>query len=380
MMAFSLADGAAVAPVLSRLADPVEDPLTHGIIGERVVGRDVAYRFFDARDRANWAKVMAHFPNETVNLESWSDDRSRIIVHVTGRSDGDAYELVDLPSDTVVPVGPVSSAITSEDMSRVTQLTYASADGLQIDAYLTLPSGRDAHNLALIVMPHGGPAARDEPGFDWWAQALAARGYAVLQPQFRGSTGYGWDFMAAGFGQWGRKMQTDLSDGVRALIASGIADPKRVCIVGASYGGYAAVAGATLDPGVYRCAVAVGAVTDPASFIEWRNSRERRSESQQERYWSRYMGATGPEDPGLDAISPVKQASRANIPILLIHGKDDTVVPLSQSEDMAKALKKAGKSYDMVILDGEDHWLSRSKTRVEMLKVSTDFLLAQNPP
>ncbi len=380
MLAFSLADGSPVVPALSRLAEPVTDPLTDRIIGERMVGHDISYRFFAPADREKWAKVLAHFPAEQVDLESTSDDRSKIIVHVTGRSNGNAYELVDTLNDTVQLIGPVQQAIAVSDIARVTQLVYAASDGRQLDAYLTLPSGRPAEKLALIVMPHGGPAARDEPGFDWWAQALAAQGYAVLQPQFRGSDGFGWELLAAGFGEWGRRMQTDLSDGVRALVRAGIADPKRVCIVGASYGGYAALAGATLDPGVYRCAVSVSGVSDPSSFIEWSNSRERRSDSQTERYWTRFMGASSPDDPVLTTISPMKQVARSTIPILLVHGKDDTVVPLSQSEDMASALKRAGKSYNMVVLDGEDHWLSRAKTRQQMLKTSVDFLMAQNPP
>ena len=129
-------------------------------------------------------------------------------------------------------------------------IDYRAADGRTIHAYLTLPLNREAKNLPLIVLPHGGPHSRDEPGFDWISQSLASRGYVVLQPQFRGSDGFGYDLLSAGFGEFGRKMQTDLSDGVRALAAQGLIDSRRVCIVGASYGGYAALAGATLE---YRC-------------------------------------------------------------------------------------------------------------------------------
>src|SRR5205823_14532419 len=123
-----------------------------------------------------------------------------------------------------------------------------------------------------------------------WAQALASRGYAVLQVNYRGSDGFGWDHMAAGFGQWGRKMQTDLSDGVRYLAKQGTIDPARVCIVGASYGGYAALAGATLDAGVYRCAVAVAGLSDLKRFVQWVNDRDRAGDHIAGRYWDRYMG------------------------------------------------------------------------------------------
>ena len=151
-------------------------------------------------------------------------------------------------------------------VSKVESVKYKAADGLEITGYLTLPNGREAKGLPLIVFPHGGPASRDTLGFDWWAQAMASRGYAVLQVNFRGSDGLGWEFTKAGFGEWGRKMQTDLSDGVRNLTSQGVVDPKRVCIVGGSYGGYAALAGATLQKDVYRCAVSFGGVDLPFAY------------------------------------------------------------------------------------------------------------------
>jgi len=261
----------------------------------------------------------------------------------------------------------------------VKYISYAAADGRTIPAYLTLPRGRTPKNLPLVVLAHGGPTAQDEPGFDWWAQALASRGYAVLQPQFRGSTGLGWEHLSAGFGQWGRKMQTDLSDGVRYLAAQGIADPKRVCIVGGSYGGYAALAGPTLDRGVYRCAVAVAPVSDPHEMLRWQRNRQLTSDSIALRFWARFMGVEGYDDPKLSEISPAAHAARADAPILLIHGNHDTVVPISQSEDMDSALRTAGKSVSFVRLDSEDHWLSRSETREQMLQATVAFLETHNP-
>jgi dipeptidyl aminopeptidase/acylaminoacyl peptidase len=203
------------------------------------------------------------------------------------------------------------------------------------------------------------------------------RGYAVLQVNYRGSDGYGWNFLSAGFGEWGRKMQTDLSDGVRYLAAQGTIDPKRVCIVGGSYGGYAALAGATLDPGVYRCAVSVAGISDLARFVGW--SKER-TDSAVERYWTRYMGANGLSDPRLRDISPIDHIGAATPPILLIHGKDDTVVPFEQSQLMLDALQKAGRPAELVTLKGEDHWLSRGETRLQMLQATMDFLEKNNPP
>jgi len=231
-------------------------------------------------------------------------------------------------------------------------------------------------------VPHGGPAARDTAEFDWISQALASRGYAVLQPEFRGSDGFGWAHMAAGFGQWGRKMQSDLADGVRFLASQGTIDPKRVCIVGASYGGYAALAGAALpsDKGIYRCAVADSGVADPRGMLKWIQERYRKDDSQALRYWDRFMGVTSPDDPKLSEISPLAHAADVSVPVLLIHGKDDTVVPIEQSEQMAAALQAAGKPVTFVKLDREDHWLSNADTRQRMLAETVKFLEANNPP
>jgi dipeptidyl aminopeptidase/acylaminoacyl peptidase len=216
-------------------------------------------------------------------------------------------------------------------------------------------------------------------GFDWWAQALASRGYAVLQANFRGSTGYGRDFLEAGYGEWGRKMQTDLSDGVRWLAAEGIIDPERVCIVGASYGGYAAMAGLALDGEVYRCGVSVGGVSDLRRMVNWEARLERQRDTQTIRYWNRFMGAARLNDRAVDDLSPAFLAASVDSPLLLIHGKDDTVVPIEQSRIMAEALRRAGKPVELVELPGEDHWLSRSETRRQMLIETVRFLEANNP-
>jgi dipeptidyl aminopeptidase/acylaminoacyl peptidase len=262
---------------------------------------------------------------------------------------------------------------------EVRRITYAAADGMQIPAYLTLPRAAAARNLALIVLTHGGPAARDTADFDWWAQALADQNYAVLRPNYRGSD-LDRRFLAAGFGEWGRKMQTDLSDGVRYLAKEGIVDPARVCIVGASYGGYAALAGVTLDPGVYRCAIAVAGISDLKRWLDWVNTKNLQSHNVSQRYWDRFMGVSGPGDPLLDAISPIKHLAAVNVPVLLIHGRDDTVVPFEQSSVMFDALRREKKDVELVTLQHEDHWLSRSETRLQMLQASVAFLRAHNPP
>jgi dipeptidyl aminopeptidase/acylaminoacyl peptidase len=376
------ADGVTLSDPLpwGAYAAAIHDPATHALIGVVATDGDVRrYQFFDHADQAEWHAIEAAFSGNDIALASWSNDRRKIVVRFDSPTDGPGYALVDLSNGSSQPLGLEYPALTKADISPVKPVAFKAADGLEITGYLTLPQGRDPKKLPLVVFPHGGPAARDEPGFDWWAQAMASSGYAVLQVNYRGSEGFGWKFMSAGFGEWGGKMQTDLSDGVRYLAAQGTIDPAKVCIVGASYGGYAALAGATIDTGVYRCAVDVSGPADLAKLIAWGSAREGRQGVGVERYWDRYMGAKGQSDPHLAAISPAAQAAKAAIPILIIHGKDDTVVPFEQSQIMADALKKAGKPYDFVVLNHEDHWLSRSDTRLQMLRATMDFLAKNNP-
>ena len=359
----------------------IRDPATSGLIGlGDLVGDDLRYNFFAPQDQATWKGVVKAFAGDRVSLTSWSDDRRKIVVRVDSPIQGPAYSLIDLDQKSAVWIGDIYDGLKPADISEVRPVTYKARDGLTITGYLTLPRGKDPKNLPLIVLPHGGPAARDELVFDWWAQALASRGYAVLQPNFRGSDGFGRDFLEAGYGEWGKKMQTDLSDGVRDLAGKGLIDPRRVCIVGASYGGYAAMAGPTLDPGVYRCAVAVAGISDLKRFMDAQVNRIGLSQNQSLRYWSRFLGVDGRRDPDLAAISPATFAAKADAPMLLIHGKDDTVVLYNQSQIMYDALRKAGKPAELVTLKGEDHWLSRGETRLQMLTSIVAFLEKHNPP
>ena len=361
--------------------DPVEvlfDPATYRLSGLRyLVGDTYRYRFFNPAHQRLWNSIAAAYPGDRVQLASLSDDRRRAVVIVDSPTEGPAYGLVDMATGRASWLGPVYNGIRGADISPVRYITYAAGDGLQISGYLTLPVGREARNLPLVVLPHGGPEARDSGGFDWWAQALASRGYAVLQPNFRGSAGYGYAFVSAGFGEWGRKMQTDLSDGVHHLAQQGIVDAARVCIVGASYGGYAALAGVTLQSGVYRCAASISGVSDPAGLMRY--AAEASQGDMAQRYWSEFMGVEGRRDPTLALISPLAHAADATAPILLIHGRDDTVVPFRQTQAMAEALRRANRPVQVIELHAEDHWLSRGATRLQMLTEVVTFLEANNP-
>jgi len=373
-------DGAPAGPPIqmrgTRIA--MHDPQDGRLVGDiAVAGDELTYTFYDPEDARAWKAVANAFPGDRVTLASWSADRKKIVVEVDSATLGPAYALVDLEKRSASWIGPEYGGVKPEDISPRQAVRYKAADGMEISGYLTLPRGKPAKGLPLVVFPHGGPASRDAPGFDWWAQAMASRGYAVLQPNFRGSDGLGEALLEAGYGQWGRKMQTDLSDGVRDLAAKGIIDPKRVCIVGASYGGYAALAGAALDPGVYRCAVSVAGPADLRRFVDWSKGYRGRSAY---RYWTRFMGAEDSKDAALDQISPAAHADKVTIPVLIIHGKDDTVVPLEQSQLMADALRKAGKPVELVVQKGADHWLSRGDTRLETLTSTVAFLEKNNPP
>ena len=363
-------------PEHALLSAPIVDGQSDTLIGGIYIDDDVRYQFFEPAMQLRWESILAAFPGERVRLASSSADFAKVIVRVDGPRDGFVYDLVDLTSHHAMRLGAIYDGV--KESYEVRRITYAAADGLQIPAYLTLPRA-PARNLPLIVLPHGGPAARDTAEFDWWSQALADQGYAVLRPNYRGSS-LDWSFTTRGFGEWGRKMQTDLSDGVRYLAAQGTVDPARVCIVGASYGGYAALAGVTLDPAVYRCAVAVAGISDLKRFLQWTAERRTRDDPRTERYWSRFMGIAGPEDPVLDQISPIKHLDAVRVPVLLIHGRDDTVVPFEQSNLMLESLRHAGKEVELVALTHEDHWLSLGETRLQMLESTVAFLRAHNPP
>lgn len=362
-------------------ATPYIDMATDRFMGfTALVGDAYSYTFDDPAMAASWAKVAQAFKGKNPHVVSWSRDYRKAIIRTIGAGETGAYYLMDFAANSATPIGVSYPAIKAEQVNDTRFVSYKAADGFEVPAYLTLPRGRDPRNLPLIVLPHGGPQSRDEPGFDWWTEALASRGYAVLRPQFRGSDGFGVSHTRAGYGEWGRKMQTDLSDGVRWLAADGVVDPKRVCIVGASYGGYAAMAGVSLDQGVYRCAVAVAGVSDLKRFLAFKKEETGAANSLGVRFWRRFLGTDKGGDAVLAQISPLQQVDRFSAPILLIHGKDDVIVPYDQSELLAKALARAGKPHEFVTLQGEDHWLSRGSTRLQMLQATVAFVEKHNPP
>ncbi|MXP32668.1 prolyl oligopeptidase family serine peptidase [Erythrobacter jejuensis] len=363
--------GGAPARVYETLVQQwVSNPYDGRVLG--VVDKSRQPRLENADQQASAEKIFELFSRVNVSLADYTPDLSTIIVRTSGNYDSGSWYRVDTATGNRMIMGLERPAIQGQAIGKISTFEYTAADGLDIEAILTLPPGRAAENLPVVILPHGGPTAHDEPVFDWWAQAFASRGYAVLQPNFRGSTNRGESFRAAGDGEWGRKMQTDLSDGLAALAEAGIADASRACIVGASYGGYAALAGVTVQNGVYRCAVSVNGVTDLETMFGEELSGRR------DIFMNGVEQLLG-EDADLDALSPRQMAGRADAPVLLIHGRDDTRVPYAQSVLMEDALEDAGKDVTLVSLDGEDHFLSSADTRKRTLIESVRFVERHNP-
>jgi dipeptidyl aminopeptidase/acylaminoacyl peptidase len=255
----------------------------------------------------------------------------------------------------------------------VKAFTFQSRDGLAIPAYLTTPAGASGAKMPLVVFPHGGPASRDDAGFDLWVQFMVSRGYAVFQPQFRGSSGFGARHEAAGRFKWGLEMQDDITDGVKFLIANGTADASKICIFGWSYGGYAAMAGLAFTPELYKCGVAGAGISDLLLLVG-DLKKESTTVHLGGKYWLDAVGDPHSDNERLVATSPARHVERIRAPLLLIHGKDDTTVPFRQSEVMASAMRNAGKDVQLIALEGGDHSLNDDRTSRRMLRELEVFL------
>ena len=368
-------------PVDGFNAGPIFNPMTGHLAGFASEKEGVvSYSFSDPQMAKLPGMIKKAFPDYPITeIRSFADDPRKMIVFAEGGGDPGTFYFIDFQNGKSRAIGETYPRVPTEWVAEQEAITYPAADGTQIHAIVTYPPGREGDKLPLIVLPHGGPMGiHDKLGFDWMVQALASRGYVVLQPNYRGSGGYTEAFKAAGNGEWGRKMQTDLSDGVRALVSDGLIDAKRVCIVGASYGGYAALAGATLDTGVYRCAVDIAGISDVHDMIfPYGGDKSKTAQaSSLVLYWKRMVG----DDPATwSSVSPDKLADRVTIPLLMIHGKDDSVVPITQTYAMRDAMRKAGKPFDIVLLQDEDHWLSKAPTRLQALQATMDFLAKNNP-
>jgi dipeptidyl aminopeptidase/acylaminoacyl peptidase len=344
-------------------------------------GEKSQYQWLEPTLGKAYARAAKALKDQQVTLVEWSQDRTKLVLRAETPDKPPVWYLLDTAAGQLSPIGEAYPELKDARLGTTSWITYKARDGLEIPAYLTLPPGAPASGakLPLVVLVHGGPAARDDYGFDFLTQFLASRGYAVLRPQFRGSGGFGQDFERAGHREWAGKMQTDLVDGINHLAAQGTVDAKRVCVAGGSYGGYATMASLAFQPQAYRCGVSINGVSDLPSLIgEFRRSYD--AENSGLTYWRTVLGReSGGEGAGLVAASPARQPGRIAAPLLLIHGRQDTVVPYGQSQLMQQAMTRAGKPVELITLEGDDHHLSTYATRLQVLKAMEAFLAKQLP-
>ncbi len=333
------------------LATVLRDELSDRMIAATYLDDRVRTHFFDRRLNAHFQALTAYFEADAV-VYPLDVTANALLLFVTGPQEPGSYYAYTLDTSEVRPLAAVNPALLGTRLSRVTSERVTTRDGLVIDVFVTHPAGTaPGAALPTVVMPHGGPESRDSFGFDPIAQYFAAEGWRVLQPNFRGSEGYGRSFASAAHGEWSRAVQNDITDTLDWAINSGLTVRDRVCIAGFSYGGYAALAGAFATPDAYRCVVSVAGITDPEAFIDW--SRENRPDAVE--YWTRQIGDPVGDSDTVRAMSPVHQIDRMRSPILLLHGNEDDVVPMSQTSMMSDALEAAGYDYRVRIIRGAGH-------------------------
>ena len=336
----------------------------------RVVGATYATErrtavYFDPELQRIAQQLSRALPNAPlIEFLGASDDEHRLLLWAGGDTDPGTYFVLDRDSRNLTQLMRARPELDGVQLAPVRAVTYRAADGTEVPAYLTLPPGRGERGLPAIVMPHGGPGARDEWGFDWLAQYFANRGFAVLQPNFRGSAGYGSDwFQTNGFQSW-RTAIGDVNDAGHWLVSQGIADPAKLAIVGWSYGGYAALQSAVVDPQLFKAVVAIAPVTDLDQYRnEWRNFTNAAN--------VRDFVGTGPH---IAEGSPSRHAEAIRAPVLLFHGELDRNVGIGESRLMRDRLRDAGRQVELVEFPGLDHQLEDSAARARMLGRSDAFL------
>lgn len=325
--------------------------------------------WFDAAWATVQASVDAALPKRLNHLSG--NPAGTILVHSKSDVDPGTHYILDTKNASLKPFARYHETIDAAQMRPMETLTYPSFDRLQIPAYLTLPKG-DGKRLPTVIMIHGGPQERDYWEFNEEVQMLANRGYAVLQPQFRGSTGFGSAFEVAGYGQWGLAMQDDVSAGVEYLIARGIADPGRICIYGSSYGGYAALWGLVKTPQLYKCGISFAGVSDIESQIN--DSPDVNANKITMELVRSRIGDPKVNKQQFDLVSPQKHAARFTAPVLVMHGKDDERVPFAQASNMVKALKENGKQVESLYFENEGHGLHWQGNKLAYYRKMLAFL------
>jgi dipeptidyl aminopeptidase/acylaminoacyl peptidase len=326
--------------------------------------------FFDKDIKQLYEKLRAEIGDYEIVFESSTDDLSRLILKASSDRMPGAYYLYDREYDNLELLHAVAPWLAENEMAVMQPVHYTARDGLTIHGYLTLPKGTEAENLPVIVHVHAGPQWRNSWGFDAKTQFFANRGYAVFQVNFRGSTGYGKEFLRAGFRQWGLEMQDDITDGVNWLINNGIADKNRIAIFGWSYGGYAALAGVTFTPDLYACGIDLWGISNYFTLYEgfppyWKPFLEQINER-----WG------DPEEDSLQMYqtSPVFHAENIKVPVFIAQGANDARVRMRQSEQMVEELKKHDKEFEYELIQGEGHAFSNEEKTIDLMVKIENFL------
>jgi dipeptidyl aminopeptidase/acylaminoacyl peptidase len=315
--------------------------------------------------------LQTKLPGKEINFGARSKDENIWIVNANSDTEPGETYLWNRKDKTLMLQYRIREELPRTSLSERKPYHYKSSDGLDIPAYLTLPKGLPAKNLPLIVFPHGGPWGRDNFGYDTFAQYLSNRGYAVLQPNFRASTGYGKKFLNAGNGQWGRLMQDDITWGVKALIADGTADPKRIGISGGSYGGYATLAGVAFTPDLYAAAVAIVA---PSNLITLLDAIPPYWEAGRKQMYTRMADPTTPDGKALlVAESPLTSAKAIVTPLMVVQGKNDPRVNIRESNQIVAAVRDNGKPVEYLVAPDEGHGFARPINNLAMVTAMEKF-------
>lgn len=357
------------------VSTPWINPVTRELFATCEFAARLSCRTVDRAMQRHLNAVNSFFGDAvTIHLADMSQDMTKWLLYVEGPRESGGYYIYDRTAARVDVLASLYPSLDASALSPTQVVTYRARDGAELWAYVTAQEGATGPR-PMVLLPHGGPEARDYFGYYAYAQFLASRGYVVVQPNFRGSSGFGRAFADAGRGQWGRMMQDDLTDAVRHMVDSGVADRDRVCIVGASYGGYAALAGVTLTPDLYRCAIAISAPTDLLEML-----REERadggSNSRGYIYWTHSIGDPRANRDAIIAASPARHAASIAVPVLLVHGEDDDIVPIDQSERMERALREAGRAPRFVRLADSGHFWDgwNNESRLTVFRESEAFL------
>lgn len=339
-----------------------------------VIGHDRPIRhYFDPADEAQWQKIKNFFPGYRVAMADCDKAEERLLLYVGSDRTGGCYYYYDIHKDRPTKVAELAPWLTEDDMVPMHAVTYTSRDGLTIEAYLSLPKGAtldSASHLPVVVNPHGGPWARDVWCFSSEVQFLCSRGYAVFQMNFRSSTGYGRKFLEAGYKQWGRAIQDDITDGVEWLIKRGIADPKRIAIYGGSFGGYAALAGVAFTPDLYACAVDYVGVSNLFTFMQtippyWKPLLDMLHEQ---------VGDPEADHDMLAACSPALHADRIKAPLFIAQGANDPRVNKAESDQTVAALRERGVEVEYMVKDNEGHGFQNQENRFDFYRAMEKFL------